>query len=46
MAKEKEASTPSCTFSRLKYLVSICFRAQAFLNNFHASEVFLERWHK
>ena len=46
MAKEKEASAPSCTFSCFEYLVSIRLRAQAFLNNFHTCEVFFERWHK
>ena len=46
MAKEKEASTPSCTFSCFEYLVSISLRAQAFLNNFHTCEVLFKRRHK
>ena len=46
MTKEKEASTPSCTFSCLKYLVTINLGTQTLLNDFHITEVFLESRHK
>ena len=46
VAEEKEASTSSRTFSCLKYLVTIKFRTQTLLNDFHITEVFLESRHE
>ena len=46
MAKEKEASAPSRTLSRLEHLITISFRTQTLFNDFHVAEVLPKRWHK
>ena len=46
VAKEKEASAPSCTFSCFKDLVTIGLRTQTLFNNFHITEVIFESRHE